>query len=209
MKQHSHKQRATHCENKKSFPQTKTAHNSVRKRDSKPQQQQLPQTKQNKTKNCSLIWNSANETYCLRSYCLNNNKKEATQTKQWNETKQNGRCYLRWKKEIEWDNVRAHYWATNVTEKRMKKTSWRKWNEALFRWSLSLCVSKLLSLEDYCREHGDKNKHTHTNINADSLTHTHTQVYIEINNKTIFFDTSIFTTFKQSPKTMPEEKNNI
>lgn len=78
----------------------------------------------------------------------------------------------------------------------------------MFRWSLSLCVSKLLSLEDYCREHGDKNN-THTNINADSLTHTHTQVYIEINNKTIFFDTSIFTTFKQSPKTMPEEKNNI
>lgn len=78
----------------------------------------------------------------------------------------------------------------------------------------SLCFQTLLSLEDYFIEEKKimkKKQHTETQQYKHTLTHTQTHtIYIEINNKTIiFFDTSIFTTFKQSPKTCREKKTEI
>lgn len=78
----------------------------------------------------------------------------------------------------------------------------------------SLCFQILLSLEDYFIEEKKtkkKKQHTETQQYKHTLTHTQTHtIYIEINNKTIiFFDTSIFTTFKQSPKTCREKKTEI
>lgn len=116
------------------------------------------------------------------------------EVKQSNWTKRNKWAML----PEEWKKRRVRMWAHahNQNKEHFVRMRYREKNK-LTEVKRNCFVSSPSSLCFQNCSHSKTHEYTPTH------TQTHT-IHIEINNKTIiFFDTSIFTTFKQSPKNMP------